>query len=176
MMDGRTTILLACVVLGASCFLGCSKTKDESSTGSSLTAATRESIDAAVSAYESIRESLAEDRSDVGGQALALADSAQTALASAPSPLHPPLRDLVTASRQLAGVAGSDLGAARRAFGDVSRALISVLSAEPSLHQDIHVYECPMAKGYKRWVQVAEGAANPYMGRDMLQCGTEIEL
>jgi hypothetical protein len=31
-----------------------------------------------------------------------------------------------------------------------------------------------MAKGYKKWVQVAEEASNPYMGREMVQGGTEI--
>ena len=58
----------------------------------------------------------------------------------------------------------------------MSRALIAVLSAEPSLQQGRHVYECPMAKGYKKWVQVSEGVSNPYMGTDMLQCGTEADF
>jgi Cu(I)/Ag(I) efflux system membrane fusion protein len=127
-----------------------------------------------VSAYDTVRGSLAQDRSDVSAQALTLADAAQAAAASAPDRLRRPLEDLAGASRRLAGLEGNDLAGARSAFGDASRALISVLSAEPSLQQGRHVYECPMARGYKKWVQVAEEASNPYMGREMLQCGTEI--
>lgn len=33
-----------------------------------------------------------------------------------------------------------------------------------------------MAQGYKKWVQVDEGVANPYMGSDMRRCGTEVEF
>jgi hypothetical protein len=33
-----------------------------------------------------------------------------------------------------------------------------------------------MAKGYKKWVQVSEAVSNPYMGSEMLECGTEAEF
>jgi threonine/homoserine/homoserine lactone efflux protein len=37
-----------------------------------------------------------------------------------------------------------------------------------------HVFECPMAKGYKRWVQPTDELENPYMGQEMLTCGSEV--
>ena len=60
--------------------------------------------------------------------------------------------------------------------GSPGASLIAVLSSEPSLQQSRHVYECPMAKGYKKWVQVSEGVSNPYMGSAMPQCGVEADF
>jgi len=174
MIDRRPTVLLASAALAAGLLLGCSKSQDAAPAPSSLAASARASIGEAVSAYEAIRRSLANDQGNVSTQARALADAVRTALASAPTALRQPLEDLSSASERLAALAGNDLDAARKAFGDVSRALISVLSADSGLQQHRHVYECPMAKGYKKWVQVTEGVGNPYMGNEMLKCGTEV--
>lgn len=176
MINERPTILLSCAVIATGLVFGCSKSSDATPVQSSLTTSTRGNLEEAASAYEAIRGSLARDRSDVRTQALALADAAQAAATSAPEAIRQPLGDLSSASRRLAGLERDDLEGARRAFGDVSRAWISVLSAEPSLQQGKQVYECPMAKGYKRWVQVGKEASNPYLGSEMLQCGNKIDF
>ena len=87
--------------------------------------------------------------------------------------MRDPLEDLSSAADRLARVERGDLDAAREAFGELSRALIALLSEDPSLQEGRYVYECPMVDGYKKWVQVSEGTSNPYMGRKMLECGTE---
>lgn len=177
MINGRLAILFTCAVIGASGWLAaCSKGKDATAPQTSLPAATRADIDKVVSAYELVREALAEDRADVRLQSATLADAAQASSEAAPQSLREPLEELSSAARQLAEIESGDLNAARSGFGQVSRALIAVLSAEPSLQRGRYVYECPMAKGYKKWVQVSEAVSNPYMGSEMLECGTEAEF
>lgn len=174
MMNGRPAVLLVCAAIGvASVFIGCSKSREAVFEPSTLPAETSARIDEAVAAYDVVRGALAEDRGDVNTSATELADAARLASASAPDTVRRPLEELSNAAQRLAGLETRDVDTVREAFGDVSRALISVLSAEPSLQQGRHVYECPMAKGYKKWVQVSEGVSNPYMGTDMPQCGTE---
>jgi hypothetical protein len=177
MMNGRPAVLLACAAIGAaSLFFGCSKNREAAPNPSTLPVETGAGIDEAIAAYDVVRGALAEDRGDVKMPATKLADAARLAAESAPDSVRQPLEELSSAARRLAGLETTDLGAARKAFGDVSQALIAVLSAEPSLQHGRHLYECPMAKGYKKWVQVSEGVSNPYMGTDMLQCGTEADF
>jgi Cu(I)/Ag(I) efflux system membrane fusion protein len=174
MTNGRSTMVLVCALLAtASSVSGCSKGKDATPPQSSLSTATRAQVDEVVSAYEVVRKALAADSSDVTTQSRALADSAKNATASVPEPVRSALEDVASAASRLAEGSGGDLDAARTAFGEVSRALISVLSSDPGLQAGRHVYECPMAKGYKKWVQISEGVSNPYMGSEMLQCGEE---
>jgi hypothetical protein len=176
MTNRRSMLLLVCsLALASGLLCACSKEKDKDtdSSQSSLPAATRASIEQAVSAYEVIREALAEDRSDVGAEAEALAAAAREGAATAPKSFSGLLEDLSSAAEQLARVKGGDLAAARQAFGGLSRALIVLLSEDVTLQRGRYVYECPMAEGYKKWVQVSKGRSNPYMGSKMLQCGTE---
>ena len=60
-----------------------------------------------------------------------------------------------------------DLKAARDAFATLS------VTAEKKVagNSDYHVFNCPMAK--KDWVQKSTTLANPYMGKEMLDCGVE---
>ncbi|MBW2507616.1 MAG: DUF3347 domain-containing protein [Deltaproteobacteria bacterium] len=174
MINRRSAPVLVCILAAATGSLcACSKGKDRAASQSSLPAATRASVEEAVSAYEAVREALADDRSDVTAKSEALADAARRGAAGAPEPLRDPLEDLSSAADRLARVERGDLDAAREAFGELSRALIALLSEDPSLQEGRYVYECPMVDGYKKWVQVSEGTSNPYMGRKMLECGTE---
>ncbi len=60
-----------------------------------------------------------------------------------------------------------DLKAARAAFATMSQTAEQKVAGNP----DFHVFYCPMAK--KDWVQRTTTVANPYMGKDMLDCGVE---
>jgi len=174
MINRRSAAVLVCILAAATGSLcACSKGKDRAASQSSLPAATRASVEEAVSAYEAVREALADDRSDVTAESQALADAARRGTAGAPEPLRHPLEDLSGAADRLARVESGDLDAAREAFGELSRTLIALLSKDPSLQEGRYVYECPMVDGYKKWVQVSEGTSNPYMGSKMLECGTE---
>ncbi len=70
----------------------------------------------------------------------------------------------------------SDLVKARAAFGELSRAVVAVVAADPSLQPGRFLFQCPMAKGYQRWVQLEEKMANPYMGKRMLECGEVVSV
>ena len=58
----------------------------------------------------------------------------------------------------------------------MSRHLLALLRAEDSLASGLHVFECPMADGYGRWVQPSADISNPYMGTRMPACGSESSL
>ena len=58
-------------------------------------------------------------------------------------------------------------------FGEVSRAFVALLRAAPALQAGRHLFHCPMAQGFPKWVQTTEKMANPYMGKAMLECGSE---
>ena len=62
----------------------------------------------------------------------------------------------------------------RVAYGDLSRAVVAIIATDASLMQGRFLFECPMAKGYKRWVQVKPEMENPYMGQRMLACGSSV--
>ncbi len=123
-----------------------------------------------------VRGALASDQSDVRTEALELASAARSGMESAPEGLRLPLEELSGASQRLAELDGTDLRRARSAFGDVSRELIALLTAEPGLQEGLWVYDCPMAEGYSKWVQADEKVSNPYMGSEMLQCGKVAEF
>ncbi|TNF37456.1 MAG: DUF3347 domain-containing protein [Deltaproteobacteria bacterium] len=82
--------------------------------------------------------------------------------------------DLVAAATAIAGA--KDLEAARLAFGDASRALITLVVADPAAAAAVHAFKCPMAKGYQKWIQRVDKLANPYMGQRMPKCGTHTDL
>jgi Cu(I)/Ag(I) efflux system membrane fusion protein len=78
-----------------------------------------------------------------------------------------------TAADDLA--ATSDVAAARKAFADVSEALVAIAGADARLAADWRLFECPMAPGYQRWFQREAAPTNPYMGREMAACVSEVE-
>ena len=91
---------------------------------------------------------------------------ARLARPSCPAPRFAP-------TNELAAAPATDLPRLRREFGDVSRHVVALLTAEASLARGLHVFECPMAEGYGRWVQPSADISNPYMGTRMPACGTE---
>ncbi|HEY5922595.1 MAG TPA: hypothetical protein VIV11_13030 [Kofleriaceae bacterium] len=123
---------------------------------------------AILAAYERARALLAAD--ELNG----VADAAREIEASAktgaqPSPPH--FAAIAEGAEKLA--TASDLKAARDAFGEVSRHVIALLASDKALARGQHVFECPMVRGYKKWVQPSADLQNPYMGKRMLACGGE---
>jgi uncharacterized lipoprotein NlpE involved in copper resistance len=165
-------IMAAALSLG-----GCEKKEAPASgtaqSSTSLSEDAQARIQRVLAAYETIRDQLARD--DVAattGSAGALAQAAKDAVSAAPASLRSQLGKLAEASSQLQQMPKTDASAVRRTFGQVSEALITLISGEPSLRKGQHVFECPMAQGYKKWVQPTERIANPYMGTQMLECGS----
>lgn len=170
--------LVGALIAAAGVSGGCSKNEPPAPEAAqpAIPSVTLGSIEKAMTAYDDVRAALANDEGNVKADALELAAAAQTASDTAPQTLREPLRKLAEASQQLGAVESANIAEARALFGEVSRAMVSLLSKAPSLQKGVHVYECPMAKGYKRWVQHEPGISNPYMGRGMPKCGTEAQF
>ncbi|HEX2163962.1 MAG TPA: efflux RND transporter periplasmic adaptor subunit, partial [Thermoanaerobaculia bacterium] len=63
----------------------------------------------------------------------------------------------------------------RQAFGEVSRFVMPLVGADPALVAELELwpYLCPMVEdGFGEWFQPGDEMANPYMGEEMLTCGT----
>jgi Cu(I)/Ag(I) efflux system membrane fusion protein len=64
---------------------------------------------------------------------------------------------------------------ARAPFGTLSEALFQLAAADPRLQEGWNVFFCPMADGFQKWFQAPTEIENPYMGQEMLVCGSEDE-
>ncbi|MCB9637249.1 MAG: efflux RND transporter periplasmic adaptor subunit [Sandaracinus sp.] len=124
-------------------------------------------------AYEQIRAMLAADTATGTRNAssrIATALDAAAAEADLPSPLNEALSAGARAARDLPDAA--DVEPARACFGEVSRAFVAASEADPRLREGLHVFRCPMAQGFQKWIQPSATLENPYMGTRMLQCGS----
>lgn len=142
-----------------------------------LSPATLSSIEVAYSAYEDVRKALASDSMDGVAPAATRAEhalhAAAQSLKDAPR-VTETLHSGAAAAKRLAG--DREIEAARKSFGELSRALISIATADERLASGKHFFSCPMAKPYDRWLQPSERMENPYMGPKMLQCGSAVDL
>ena len=125
--------------------------------------------------YEDCRALLAADKGEgIAECAKAMSDAAKAASVSAPDGAKESLASIATAADALAAAGADDIGKVRALYGEVSKPVVAMLTAMPEAAKDYHVFECPMAKGYKRWAQADKKMANPYMGTKMLECGSEV--
>lgn len=126
----------------------------------------------AYEAQEQARALLAADQlKGLAATARAAADALTAAKGHAPDSVA---RTLAAGARAAAELADSaDLAAARRAYGELNRALVTLAEVDPRLQDGWHRFECPMAEGYQLWLQRGPQIENPYMGPRMLACGTE---
>lgn len=139
--------------------------------------AQRAALDDTFGAYESARALLAKD-SVVGLDKVAtrLGVNAKAAQDVVPEALKASLKIVEEAAATLARMPMEDLDAVRKQFGEVSRGLVQLLVLDPRLRPGRWVFECPMAQGYQKWVQVSDRLENPYMGSAMLECGALVRL
>jgi hypothetical protein len=175
-----TNATLLALLLSA---LGCKesdKTEPSSAGANAPTPATsgapnagdRAALNEVLASYEQVRIALADDRlADATSPATALKGAAEKAAANAPAALTGHLRGIATAAGALSSPSAGDGAALRKAFGEVSRHVVALIEADPTLAEGRHLFECPMANGYKKWVQTTPNISNPYMGKEMLTCG-----
>jgi membrane fusion protein, copper/silver efflux system len=83
----------------------------------------------------------------------------------------------VEAGAEAAGrlASAKELGEARARYGEVSRVLVGLAEADARLREGWHIFQCPMEKGFNKWVQRSATMENPFMGQRMLACGWESE-
>ncbi len=158
--------LIAALSLGT---VGCDKTADvpAAAPAAAPEPAAAPQANAVVDGYDGLRATLADD------------DLAKTkALATA-------YKAVVTAeaggdAAMLKGLdaiaAAPEIEAARDGFGVLSEGYIKFLGTKPELKEGLAAFRCPMARGYKKWVQRDRKMMNPYMGKAMLECGGPTEL
>jgi membrane fusion protein, copper/silver efflux system len=164
----KKTTTLSLILLALALALGCDKGKDAAQSTSTAAGADAPAV---LATYEAIRDLLAKDEtSGLGDKAAELQQKSSAAAASAPAGEKPKLESLAKAAGELKAKAG-DIEAARKQFGEVSRHLVELLVENPKLQEGRHVFECPMAQGYTKWVQTKPEVENPYMGKKMLDCG-----
>ena len=139
---------------------------------SALSPESRAAASEMLSAYEGLRAELA---ADAVARLPALAERLERAAGAlergGPASLKPHAVALAAGARQIRE--HKEIERARMTFGEVTRGLMAILAIEPSLRQGRKVFECPMARGYKKWVQTSPRIENPYMGKAMLECGSE---
>ena len=125
--------------------------------------------------YETCRTLLAADKTEgIGDCAKGIVDASKTSHADAPEAAHEHIGAVVKAAEALAAAPTDDIEKLRLSFGDLSKSIVAMLGAAPEAAKEYHVFECPMAKGYKRWAQPTAEMGNPYMGTKMLSCGSEV--
>jgi Cu(I)/Ag(I) efflux system membrane fusion protein len=162
---GPVTALASFLLLGL--LAGCSTMGADESAEKPATA------EDALGYYEQMRAALAaDDGSQVPATAQLLAKASLQA-AEASSDRRSELSDLAAAAEKLGATPSSDMRALRSGFGDVSRAVVTLIVADESLAGDRYIFRCPMAMGYKKWVQTSPELENPYMGSRMLHCGSK---
>jgi Cu(I)/Ag(I) efflux system membrane fusion protein len=131
------------------------------------------SLRPAFESYEEARLLLSVDRVEgLAPPAHRLAASlgaADAAFATATGEVAHCLTEGTAAAERLA--AATDLGAAREAFGEVSRYLLVLGAVDQRLAEGWHVFSCPMTPTFERWIQHPAELANPYMGVAMSSCG-----
>ena len=172
------------LALAALCAVGCEQetaaanppAASEAAPATTVSADAKREIDRALVAYEHIRAELVEDRVEFAESARTIATAAAAAKAHAPSSLHAHLDAMATSANALAEMSTGDAEALREGFGNVSRPLVALMRAAPSLQRGFHIFHCPMAQDYGNWIQRSANISNPYMGQRMLQCGAEVEF
>ncbi len=124
----------------------------------------------ALSAYEHIRASLAaDDIQGIGAHAAEL--HAAAAMVGSNGVEHWPA--IAAAAKMLKDLSKEDATKVRVAFGELSKRLIAAIAHDRKLTSGLHVFECPMAPGHKKWFQPSATIDNPYMGKRMPRCGKE---
>lgn len=126
---------------------------------------------------EVLRQTLADDRTDTLAASAAKLDAEANALAAAPTKVAGS-EGLAASTKALLEATSQptiEFKDVRLAYGEFQKQLVGIIAADASLQPGRYLFECPMARGYQRWVQVSPKMSNPYMGKRMLECGSAIE-
>lgn len=139
--------------------------------GATAATAATPQVDVTVKSYLAVQTLLAADTTDgVAAELKKLHDAAAGLAAQA---ADEKVKAEATAVAKASETAPKDLKEARAAFKPLSGAVIRLTQlVAPTADAASALYEatCPMAKA--EWLQSSEEVVNPYMGKEMLDCGT----
>lgn len=142
----------------------------------SLPEPSRAPFGAMMAGYGAIQTALSSDSTTgVDTAATAVAGAAKVLESTATGPAKAQYLAIATEAASVAS-SSADIVKARQAFGELSKAVLSLLVANPDLAKGRVVVECPMTSTYKKWLQTDEKVRNPYYGSTMLECGTVSKL
>lgn len=132
-------------------------------------------INEVVTAYEAVRSQLANDQTtDLSPAFERFRIAALTASkADISEAVADHLQKLGKVAARGAKVEADSLQVTREAFAEASEHLVGAIASEPSLAHGLSIFECPMTKGYPKWLQASDAKGNPYMGKGMQFCGVE---
>ncbi len=193
-MHKFTTTVLIAFASTALGFAACSKEEKETATPSPAPTALKEApattptaaptekpaakasfAKGMMDSYEVCRALLAGDSTEgIADCANGIVTASKASHGAAPEAAHTHIGSLEKAALALAAAPADDIAATRLAFGVVSESVVALLMSAPEAAKDYHLFECPMAEGYKRWAQPGAELQNPYMGAKMLSCGSEV--
>ena len=138
-----------------------------------ITEVDREQVDALVTAYLDLRQSLANDQfEDVHAKIAAIGQQAKPLTESENAEIQQLAQSLVEVST----AKPEDIEGAREAYKAISEPTIKLVKLVPPTNgvaEMFYVGYCPMVKA--SWLQTSEELANPYMGEKMLRCGEVTE-
>ncbi len=123
-------------------------------------------------ATEEIRIALFQDRVDVIPAAVTRVQAGLAVLdgVTLPEPVRATLRAAAASAKNLESA--DSAVSARRPYAALSRALFGLAEADPRLQEGWHAFSCPMAEDFPKWFQGHQEIENPYMGQQMLACGS----
>ena len=155
-------------------------TDTKADAGKKAAASPAEAARAIMEPYEACRAKLAGDQASIAGCAAEIAAAARANQAALEGDAAAAAGQIASAADALARMPAGDIEKLRAGFGEVSKPVQGLLAAVPEVAADYKLYECPMAKGFNRWAQPDMGAdhqmANPYMGKKMLHCGSQVDV
>lgn len=123
-----------------------------------------------IEGHEKIRAALADDQA----QAAVIEARALITLLSTHQKDLPPA--ILESLQKLSSGSTQSIAEIRMLYGEWQKQLVLHLQQEKELRALFTLFECPMAKGYRRWIQpINTTMANPYMGKNMLECGFEVK-
>ena len=123
-------------------------------------------------ATEEIRIALSQDRVDVILAAVTRVRAGLTALdaVSLPEPIRAALSAAASSAGDLENAHSAS--SARRPYAALSQAFFGLAEADQRLQEGWYAFSCPMVEDFPKWFQGHQTIENPYMGRQMLACGS----
>ena len=148
-------------------------TSEANTADTEVTEVEREQVDALVTAYLDLRQSLANDQfEDVSAKMASIGEQAQPLTDSDSAEVQQLAQSLV----EVSAAKPEDIEGAREAYKAISAPVIELVKLVPptdDVAETFYVGYCPMVKA--SWLQTSEELANPYMGEKMLRCGEVTE-
>lgn len=124
-------------------------------------------------AYATVQAALAEDKlTEAKEGSRELLVRLGTRVSKSGGGWRQPLAKMRVAAKALSSA--SEMPEARQSFGVLSEVAVLIARADKKLQADWRLYHCPMAPGFKFWLQPVKDSAtkNPYMGLTMQRCGS----